>query len=114
MSMSGDMAPNEPPLVSELAEDPEVSDLVEVFVSGLAARLMALERALESGEHDQLARLAHQLKGSAGAYGFPVITEAARSLEDGAKSAAQAEVIKNRFESLAGLCRRAVGKPSQV
>ena len=37
----------------------------------------ALGEALNNGQFDELRRLAHQLKGAAGCYGFPTLTEAA-------------------------------------
>jgi len=38
--------------------------------------------AFERNERDHLIRLAHQLKGSGGGYGFPILTDAAGKLEE--------------------------------
>jgi HPt (histidine-containing phosphotransfer) domain-containing protein len=43
---------------------------------------------LESRCFEQLGRLAHQLKGSGGGYGFPIISEVASKLETKIKSTA--------------------------
>ncbi|MCC5795331.1 MAG: PAS domain S-box protein [Chromatiales bacterium] len=68
-------------LVSELADDPEMTDLVTEFAAELAARADRLEQLLDSGSVQELVRLAHQLKGAAGGYGFPSITDAAAHVE---------------------------------
>ena len=101
------------PLVSELAGDPDLADLVSAFVSELPARIEAIQKALTVQEGKQLRVLAHQLKGAAGGYGFPTITEAAKALELSVKSQAGLDEIKTRIDSLAQLCNRAsAGSPS--
>ena len=58
------------------------------YIEALPARLAALETAWDehrseiSGGTEGLRRLAHNLKGSGATYGFPDISEAARSLEE--------------------------------
>ena len=71
---------------SELVGDPHLADLIEPFVDGLDARLEEMRRALHHGDHDALSRLAHQLKGAGGSYGYPALTVAAKTLEDAAKA----------------------------
>ena len=56
---------------------------------------------------DDLARLAHQLKGAAGGYGFPRITDAAGRLESCVKAGADLDQLRARAADLAGLCQRA-------
>jgi diguanylate cyclase (GGDEF)-like protein/PAS domain S-box-containing protein len=74
-------------LVSEFADDPEMAAIVARFVSGLPAQHAALVDAAERQERPLLLRLAHQLKGAAGGYGFPIIGESAARLEALAHSA---------------------------
>ncbi|HEU5057252.1 MAG TPA: ATP-binding protein [Kofleriaceae bacterium] len=69
------------PLTSDLADDEEMLALVEQFVATMPERIGALEAASASGDRSCLARLAHQLKGAAGGYGFPRISAAAAALE---------------------------------
>ncbi len=71
------------PLVSELADDEDLADLLNAFVKELPSRAAAIAEAADSGDHALLARLAHQLKGAAGSYGFSSITDAARAVEQG-------------------------------
>jgi HPt (histidine-containing phosphotransfer) domain-containing protein len=102
-------------LVSNLAGDPDLADLLEEFISELPARAGAIEQARAAGDFDTLIRLGHQLKGSAGAYGFPSITEAAANLEHIARRRASLEELIGAVQSVADLCRRAQPRqaPSQ-
>jgi HPt (histidine-containing phosphotransfer) domain-containing protein len=94
-------------LVSELANDPDMLELVEMFVQELPQRVSALRQAITQSDLDSLQRLAHQLKGAAGGYGFPTITAAAKDLELTAKTTQDLEKMKTELEALAGLCARA-------
>ena len=97
-----------PPVVSALAADEEVSGLVVGFVQRLSDRVGAMERALDARDLETLADLAHQLKGAAGGYGFPAITQAAAELEAVVKSGGETE---RALGALAEICRRAVARP---
>jgi HPt (histidine-containing phosphotransfer) domain-containing protein len=68
--------------VSPLREDPELADLVAEFVAELPQRVGAMERAAAGGAWEEVRRLAHQLKGAGGSYGFPAISAAAREVEN--------------------------------
>jgi CheY-like chemotaxis protein/HPt (histidine-containing phosphotransfer) domain-containing protein len=70
-------SPPEAPLRSSYADDPEMAELIARFVQSLPARVEEL-RASQPGA---MIRLAHQLKGAAGGYGFAPITETASRLE---------------------------------
>jgi HPt (histidine-containing phosphotransfer) domain-containing protein len=71
----------EGPIVSEYANDPDMIELVEGFVARIAARRTAFWGAYESRNAVDLKRLAHQLKGAAGGFGFPILTQFAAALE---------------------------------
>ena len=71
-------------LISELAGDPDLGEIVQAFVESAPARLRAIETAAAQGDHALLARLAHQLKGTGASYGYPQLTQVARALEDAA------------------------------
>jgi signal transduction histidine kinase/CheY-like chemotaxis protein/HPt (histidine-containing phosphotransfer) domain-containing protein len=72
---------------SQYAGDPEMSELIEAFVARLPEMADAMAEALANNCFDELRRLAHQLKGSGGGYGYPSLTEQARKLEDSARAA---------------------------
>ena len=80
----------QPALLSELHDDPDLAELVVAFTTGLPAKITRLEHAYMSGELVDLARLAHQLKGAAGGYGYPSISSAARDVEQHAKASVTA------------------------
>jgi CheY-like chemotaxis protein len=94
-------------LVSELAGDAEMADIVEMFVAELPGKIAAIEDALARQDLATLGAIAHQLKGAAGGYGFPSITEAAMALEVGAKAQEDLDSLRQRLEALADLCQRA-------
>ncbi len=72
-------------LISQYADRPVVAQLLDNFVSRLTARVEALQAALNQSNSEELRRLAHQLKGAAGSYGYPLLTSTARELEDHAR-----------------------------
>ena len=69
------------PLFSEFAKDPDMIELVELFVNELPARIKAMQEAIAANNLDVLKRAAHQLKGAGGGYGFPSVSAAAGRLE---------------------------------
>jgi len=95
------------PLVSELAGNPDVADLVRTFVAELPARVQCLERACAAEDLQHLTRLAHQLKGSAGGHGFPALAEAAAKLEQEANGTASLAKLSQAVNQIAELCSRA-------
>lgn len=94
-------------LVSELAADPDLRDLVELFVQELPKRVVALQAALAKRDYLTMARLSHQLKGSAGGYGFPRISDAAKVLETIVKSRGSDADMEASLNQLADLCAKA-------
>lgn len=101
------------PIISDFAGDPEMVELVELFVGELPARIRALESAWNERRIQNLSRLAHQLKGSCSGYGFPDIGSAAGSLEERLRQAADADAsaslsrVATEFRTLVDLCMRA-------
>jgi HPt (histidine-containing phosphotransfer) domain-containing protein len=95
-------------IVSTLARHPELVRLVEAFVDDLPRRLASIERAMADANVHALKRLIHQLRGSAGGFGFAAITELAASIERAADAGADVTNLRDGVEALASLCRRAV------
>jgi len=101
------------PLYSIYADDEDMLELVEMFVLELPDRVQALQSALAAGDSEQLKVLAHQLKGSAGSYGFQVITDAAAILEQSLKSeTAQLDEIRHDLDTLVALMKRVTAEPA--
>ena len=88
-------------------EEDELEKLRERFVSRLRERARLLEAHLERRDLDALATEAHQLKGTAGAYGFPAITHAAAELVASLRADGTLDGASPLIHRLVALCRRA-------
>lgn len=64
-----------------LRDDPDMLDLVAEFVNGLPARIADLRQAYARLDWDALTRLAHQLKGAGGSYGYPDLSRLGALME---------------------------------
>lgn len=112
MSTAPNPAWNEP-LRSEFADDPEMKELVEMFLDDLPDRVASVQSAWRERHLDDLRRLAHQLKGASPGYGFPAIGSAAALLERELNSLAgdpgdrELQTITQRVDELIRLCARA-------
>jgi len=101
------------PLPSELADDADMAELTEQFLNSLPARIEAMGQALRSQDFETLARTAHQLKGAAGGYGYPLITQAARELETSVKAREAVAALQRQVEALRALCEQAQAASSR-
>ncbi|MGD0897415.1 MAG: PAS domain S-box protein [Thermoguttaceae bacterium] len=73
-------------IASQFADDPQLADILPGFVERLPGQLEALCKALEEERLEDAERLAHRITGAGGSYGYPTLSEAARSLELAAKT----------------------------
>jgi PAS domain S-box-containing protein len=89
---------------SVFRNDPDMAGVIAEFVGQLPERLAEMRRAADNGLWEDLRRLAHQLKGAGGSYGYACLTDAARELESHAKpeDAEAAVLALNRLASLCG------------
>jgi HPt (histidine-containing phosphotransfer) domain-containing protein len=93
---------------SELVgEDASFADIVTQFVAGLSERLTRMEHAIRQADFDALRIAAHQLKGSGGGYGYPILTERAGQLEKYARNQAL-DQCADALAELQEICRRVV------
>ncbi len=80
---SSDAAAALSPIVSSLPlDDAEFFEIVQEFVERLHERLAEMREASARGDHDEVAKLAHWLKGCGGTAGFDDFTAPARTLEE--------------------------------
>jgi HPt (histidine-containing phosphotransfer) domain-containing protein len=93
------------PLYSELSHDAELQLLVAMFVDELPQRIAAIQECQRLGLWDELRRLAHQLKGVGGTYGFDALTPSAARLEQCAARGEPEDEIRQALTALADLCR---------
>jgi len=90
---------------STLASEPDLDDLVELFVQEMPDRITALETQARNRDWRQITRTAHQLKGAAGSYGFGAITPYAARLENAARNGGPEDEILSALNELLNLCR---------
>jgi PAS domain S-box-containing protein len=88
-----------------LLSKPGMSKLVAKFLSKLDDRVNCIRAAAEAHDQGQLKLLAHQLKGAAGGYGFPGISQVAGALEHTALD--DVESLRTAIASLTELCHEA-------
>lgn len=74
-------APLPTPIFSTFADDEDIAPLLPSFCANLRTYLHELAGAVAREDRKAIARLAHQLIGAGGSYGFDAITSAARQLE---------------------------------
>jgi len=84
-NVSQDELTGEGSVKSDLADDPDMADLIDEFVAGLPAQMAALRETFANNHLEKTRRLAHQLKGAGGSYGYPSVTDAAKTLENAVK-----------------------------
>ena len=65
-------------------DDPDFLEIVSGFVDHLGTQLERMQEAWRLRDLDELARLAHWLKGAGGTLGFDVFTDPAKKLQDAA------------------------------
>lgn len=75
------LATSTSPILSTFADDPDMRELVEMFVAEVPDKINAFEAHASTRNWPKLKQLSHQLKGSAGGYGFEAITPLAQRLE---------------------------------
>ena len=94
-------------LCSTFGGDPDLHELVDMFVDEMPDRIGSIECFFESQRWEELRRAAHQLKGAAGSYGFDAITPLAARLETAVRQQEPEEQILHAVNDLGALCRRA-------
>ncbi len=95
------------PIVSRLARHPRLSRVVRTFGRTLPGKLQAMEDALAGRRLNELAELAHWLKGAGGTVGFDDFFEPAREFEQHAR-AGRFDELERCLQLLQGLAARIV------
>ncbi len=95
------------PIISELANDQDFSEVIEVFLQDLPLQLQTISEAVTNADMEQLKYLIHTIKGAGGSAGFPVIMEKAAQAE---KNVIEGELdsIQSSIDELTQLCKRAI------
>ncbi len=69
------------PIYSDFAEDEDFAELIEFYVSTINDKKEEIRTLFQSGNLQELKSKAHQMKGSAGGYGFSALSELGAELE---------------------------------
>ncbi len=91
---------------STLGDDPDLGELVEMYVDEMPERIAALEEAFQSSDQESLQRAAHQLKGAGQSYGFDPLTPLAAAVEYAARDKEPEENIRKVLDELLDVCSR--------
>lgn len=81
VNLKGSSSLAAPPVESHLLKDPAFRPIVLKFLPRLKQQLDAMQQAFTNKDYDELAQLAHWLKGSGGTVGFDVFTKPSADLE---------------------------------
>ena len=92
-------------LRSTLEHEPSIQKLLTKFIARLPERVNTLYQLLDAQNLDQLRQAIHQLKGAAGGYGFPQLTELAGRAEQKIREQSQIDAIKGDVETMIELVR---------
>lgn len=93
------------PIISELANDPDLSVVADMFVERLSEAVNQIKSAFEDSQIDTLKSLVHEVKGAGGSAGYPILTEKARFLE-GLIKENKIDNLKDTIDDFIGLCNR--------
>jgi PAS domain S-box-containing protein len=103
-------------IISLYVDDPDIMPILEGYIVRLGGQVQDMRAALASAQFPDLQRLAHQMKGSGGNYGYPMLTEAAKDLEDAAKAKDIQSAAKalHRVASLCGAIEKGYDKQTSI
>jgi histidine phosphotransfer protein HptB len=93
-------------IYSTLGGDPDLGEIVTLFTEEMPARIATLRNQSSARDWAALRRSAHQLKGSAGSYGFDPISPCAAVVEDAVRNGEDEQRILAAVQSLIDMCGR--------
>lgn len=99
---------------SELAaEDPEILELVELFVQALPGKIQSISEACTLANWDDVRAVSHDVKGSAGSYGYPSLSALAATIERHAKEKDVADIpaLIDKLAAMIEAVQRGIASP---
>jgi len=94
--MNGNFDNDNSPLYSALLKsDPDLIDLVEEFVKRLPEKITDIRNNYAQQDYEALKKSAHDLKGTSGNFGFPLMSELAARLEDEITAGNQGDISQS-------------------
>jgi PAS domain S-box-containing protein len=94
----------------DIDADPELAELFRAFTEDLPRRAELIRTALETSDFVDVRHHAHQLKGAAAMYGFPVISRLAARILQKAAEQAPADELRATVAELTALCQQAAAR----
>jgi HPt (histidine-containing phosphotransfer) domain-containing protein len=91
---------------SSLADDEDLGEIVDLFVAEMPDRIERLLGYAAASNWPELERLAHQLKGAAGSYGFEPVSPAAARVEAAVRDEWPEVQLRVALDDLVSLCQR--------
>ncbi len=102
------IVPIKPPIASQFEQDEDLAELIPMFIDELETRAQQLREAFDNNDADAIRELAHKVRGSAGGYGFPELTDLAGQVEDSLRSGAPVADVTEDLGELLGHCQAAI------
>ena len=100
-------------LAAQLQSSDEFKKLVQSFLGNLPSAQQALQQAMNEADWQQISAIAHSIKGSAGSFGYPKLTEYAATLEYSAKQSSAGE-IRHHLGVLDQECTKVLAQNGQA
>lgn len=94
------------PIYSVYGDNPNLAELVEIFVSELPRRVETLQSHAEVEDWESLSRVAHQLNGNASSYGFPQLSTLAARIEYACRGMNCSDEILQSLENFVEQCEK--------
>lgn len=95
------------PLRSTYADDQAIAEILPLFLNNVPKYVSDLEARIEHQDWAGAARICHDLKGTAGGYGYPDIGAATLMLEGELKGTHDPSRVDKYFREVRTLCIRA-------
>jgi len=96
-------------LRSDFCDDPDLQGILTEYIAAMPQQVARIAELLEAGQVSELRQAVHRIKGAAGGYGFPQITQAAGSAERQIDSSSPLEALAVQVNELTALMRQVDG-----
>ncbi|MBI1372845.1 MAG: response regulator [Phycisphaera sp.] len=100
VSDTGVCGPSTPSQLESTIKDPAFAPMLQRYVVSMIDTIEAIESARTTGDGDTIAKLVHQLRGTASSYGFASITMAAATIEDPIRSGRSIDDLDDEIDHL--------------
>lgn len=96
------------PILSTYASDPDMLELIQLYVEEIPERVRTIQDYWSRKDLAELKRIAHQIKGASGGYGFPTVGAAAGVLEHQLTDTTTPDLsaVSRQIDQLIDLCAR--------